>query len=348
MILFAVDQVAGAEYIFPLLEKWRKDEPQLKWKVYASPVSSAFLKKKEIPHEELPSVSTELVEAILNQNQFTRALLSTSQGSVLEREFLKALKSRKIPAFQLVDNWVNFRKRFEHSGEPSPIYPDRILTLDEAAKDTMIQEGIPSHLIEIVGQPYFEYQSKIYRTHPITTQARGTLLVTQPVSRFYEKRLGYDELSFTEAVLEAWKNLRWDWRDLALIVHPAENKEAYRNLLGRYSSEIAWISSENLNLKRDYALVLGMFSSLMVQSVMAGVPCASVQIGGVGEDLCFLSRNHYIPKLTTPQELEDFLRNSKKEPGKPTSASERFVKTFDGSCLRLEKLLLNQISEGVA
>ena len=347
MILFVVDQVAGAEYIYPLIRKWL-ESGKTDWRIVASPVSSAFLGRHEIPHEQIAEQDASQALGILDRFAFDRALVSTSIGSKLEREFVRELRRRLIPCSQLIDNWVNFSKRFERpsgGGEPERVYPDKILTLDDGAKRDMIREGIPEGLIEIVGQPYFEHQARVIRSEPRQTSFKA-LLVTQPVARFYGERLGYDEISFTQDCLDAWGASGHPWQNISLCVHPAEDIETYRSLLARYSPMIRLISSRELSLRRDYSLVLGMFSSLLVQALLAEVPCASVQIGRKEEDLCSLSRNGSIPRMEGREELVEFLSHPERIRDSNRGA-DAFGRAIEGSCRRLENFLLHDLRSDV-
>lgn len=340
MILFVVDQIAGAEYIYPLLLNWQQ-RGKKDWVVCASPVAASFFHSHNIPHNVIYQVNSNNIDELIERISPWRALLSASVDSLLEQTFIRALKKRKILCYQFIDLWVNYSRRFQViDGKQSYcLYPDKVLTLDEYAAQAMVEEGIPENLIEIIGQPYFEYQHANLKTSVRPKLPNLTLLITQPVSRYYGKQLGYDEEGFIRACLSNWQALEQDWRLLHVIVHPAEDKETYEKILKDYSEEIQIVVKEDFNL-RNYSLVLGMFSSLMVQSLMAGIPTASVQPGGTDQDQCFLSKCNYIPRLTKLDELYEFLKSFYFN-NKSNRAANLFARSFAGSCQRLEALLLN-------
>jgi len=342
MILFIVDQVAGAEYVFPLLNKWR-ETGNTSWKIMASEVSASFLKKRCINCEEMNTPSTFEVKKAIDKIIPDKAVLSSTGCSQLEQLFLLELKREKITTFSFVDSWVNYSRRF-HYGKGS-LYPDMILTIDEKAKQEMISEGIPGNIITIVGQPYFEY-CLAFDARRITPGRESVLLLTQPVSRFYEKRLGYDEKSFMQICLDVWGSLEKNWSKLSVLVHPAEDLETYREIVDAYSSDIPVVRGDDCRLS-EYSLVVGMFSSMMVRSLLAGIPTVSLQPGACGEDLNFLSRNGYIQRFTEPGDFHRFLRSYSRDPGHNENSMNKFRSILKDSCSRFERCILNSQSGGM-
>ena len=200
MILFVVDQIAGAEYIYPLLCRWN-DRAFVDWVVVSSSVSAKYLRERSIDCLELPNFEATDVGRILDEHHPVRAVLSSSGDSAMEDCFLVELKKRAVPSCQFIDNWVNYAVRYEKKnskGEIFRVYPDEILTIDDRAKKDMVDVNIPSDIIKIVGQPYFEHCLRS-RTVEATRVPGLTLLVTQPVSRHYGRSLGYDELQVLRA-----------------------------------------------------------------------------------------------------------------------------------------------------
>lgn len=335
MILFVVDQVAGAEYLLPYL----LDSTDSDWMIVASPASGRVLQEYKIPHLCIEDITTFSVRELLQDKKIFAALLSTSISSRLEREFLKELLAHSIPCAQLVDYWSNYKQRFNFAG--IVLYPDKIFTLDANAKNEMADEGIPEGCIEVVGQPFLEMQRKILvKWNESKAQNNTLLLITQPVSKYYLNELGYSEFSFLETAFHAWKKLNRDWAGLTVVVHPAEPIEKYQEIAGEYSSEICVQKGRHPEF-HNFARVLGMFSLLMMQSTLAEVPTASLQPGATGEDLCFLSRKSYIPKLRTVGEVVTFLTA-------PASAQaiQPLVELISGSNDRLREQILFLIEKG--
>lgn len=346
MIIFVVDQVAGAEYVFPLLNKWLRDNYK-EWTVIASSVSSSFLKQRSIPSVELILPSFNAVSDVIEEFKPAKAILSSSGNSLLEGLFLLKLKERKIPTYSFIDYWGNYSKRFQHNNDQmhfNQLYPDGILTIDKQAKEEMIIEKIPENIIKVIGQPYFEYCLESIK-NSIKAKGEGLiLLVTQPVSYYFEKRLGYDEKGFLNVFLDVWRSLEKDWSKINIVVHPAENCETYKSLTSKYSPDITILRGNDCHL-RDYSLVVGMFSSLMIQSVLAGINTISLQPGACGADMNFLSRYGYIERLTSGNSLHLFLMNYPIFPERKSKDVEGLKSSLKGSCKRFEKIILNDFVE---
>ena len=342
MILFVTDQIAGAEYIVPLLKKW-KSEGRVDWKVLSSAQSSICLTQSEISHVVLQGCTEAEAGKWIDQLLPDGALLSTSVDSLLEGIFRKELQSRQIPCAQLIDNWVNFSRRFqsvETEGKQILNFPDWILTLDVIAKERMVDEGLPEEKIKIIGQPYWEECIRKFRAMPPKSEPGLALMVTQPISRFYGKDLGYDEVDFVQCCLESWESLGYDLRRLHILVHPAESSHAYAELHKKNSGNITIIQNSEVRLTQ-YSLIVGMFSALLTQGLIAGVPTVSLQPGAIGKDQCFLSEIGLIQRFCSSQHFINYLREEWPFIGDISYQSDRIEKIVEGSLARLEDFLLN-------
>jgi len=343
MILFVVDQIAGAEYIAPLLRKWLL-QGRHDWMVLATSKSSACLNSSGIPHELLSSCTDKDVEDWLDRLSPDRALLSTSMPNDLEHLFVRALQSRAIPCAQLIDNWINLRGRFEFkelSGSIALLVPDCVLALDEHAKNILVGGGLPENRIEVIGQPHWEDCWRRALDSPITpVEPKLGLMVSQPISRFYGRQLGYDEKDFVRCCLESWDSVGLDSSRLHLLVHPAEDPNAYADLLDKAGKRVAILRGADVRLAR-YSLILGMSSSMLIQSLLEGVATVSVQPGAIGEDRCVASERVFIPRFLTSEDLARYLCAVWPSSASTSNSIEHIEKVVDGSLTRLEECLLN-------
>jgi len=341
MILFCVDQLAGAEYLLPLFKRWRKQQRQ-GWNVYAGPRSASILQSNRIPVAILSGNIADTACALIDNLRPSLILLSSSIDSEIEAVFRRLSRESGIKCAQFIDMWVNYEVRFRDlTGKPD--YPDFFLTLDNSAKQAMVGEGLPNERIVVIGQPYFEARlqelaSRAKRGDLVRGQT--TLLVTQPVSKYLGRRLGYDEVDFLDGILQAWKLIGADWTRLHVIVHPDENRNDYDRRLAPYSSAIQLIENNGLDLS-TYSLVIGMYSSLMIHAMLANVNTVSFQPGAIGSDACHLSAQGLVKRMTTVEELARFLakmNHSDLNTTNPRSAA--LVAAMMGSCDRLEHFLL--------
>lgn len=338
MILFVCDQVAGAEYIIPsILER---NIAPFKYEIVASPVSSVVFARYGVKHQVLECLDRETVGALLDRQAYRGAVLSTSIESLLERTFALELQCRGIPFAQLIDQWSNYKSRFIYNN--TLLYPNYILTLDSIAEKEMVAEGIPLHIIKIIGQPYLEFQTIKNKKNILIPKkmlnATRALLISQPISKYYQKTLGYTEYDFLETAFEAWKASGYDWSGLSIAVHPSEDKEKYLYLTDKYSKDIILQKNETKSDSElkiwDYTHVLGMFSLLMTQSALLGIPTASLQPNAIGRDFCFLSEKGYIPRLQQAEDCLNFLR------GSDVGAAGDLSNIINGSITRFTNFLL--------
>ena len=341
MILFVTDQVAGAEYIAPLLGKWKR-EGRRDWRVLASPASSACLDRNELEHQVLTDPTLELAAESVQRLSPDRAVVSTSVASALERSFVEVLTSRRIPCAQLVDNWVNYSRRFEFTrpdGSTSMLLPHRILTLDESAKQAMVAEGLPAHAIEIIGQPNWEFQWRSELERPVEARPGTALLITQPISQFFAKDLGYDELDFVRTFLESWRSFGFAWSMVDILVHPSESDAAYAPVFTALNATPRIVRGPDIRLG-EYSLIAGMFSSMLIQGLLERVPTISVQPAAVGADRCFLSEAGFVLRMLSGSDLTDFLAGGWAAGSESTSDGiRRLESVVDGSLERLEAFL---------
>ena len=342
MILFVTDQIAGAEYIAPLLRKW-KSEGRVDWKVLSSAQSSISLTHSEISHVVVKSCTEAEAGKWIDKLMPDCALVSTSVDSPLEAIFVKELQSRQIPCAQLIDNWVNFSRRFQSIETDSKLtlkFPDWILTLDAVAKQRMVKEGLPEEKIKIIGQPHWEECIRKFRDMPPKSEPGLALMVTQPISHFYGKGLGYDEVDFVQCCLESWESLGFDFRRLHMLVHPVESSNSYTELQIKHGRNITLLQNSEVRLTQ-YSLIVGMFSALLTQGLIAGVPTVSLQPGAIGEDRCFLSEIGLIQRFCSSQHFMNFLCKEWPIIGDISDQSNRIETIVEGSLLRLEDFLSN-------
>lgn len=340
MILFCVDQVAGAEYILPLVSRWRQ-RGFLDWRICATPRSYAFLQMQNVSAMLVTGDINETVDNIIETLRPQLAVMSSSTHSPFEATFRQRLRQADVRCVQFIDMWVNYVVRFQDvSGQLD--LPDVLLTLDDNARQAMVQEGLPEARIVVVGQPYFEarYQALQNETEVDASSGRA-LLVTQPISKYIGKQLGYDETDFLAGVLQAWRSSRHEWTQLDVIVHPEESRQHYRAVLDRYSSDINIVENTGLNLK-NYSLMIGMYSSMMIHAMLSQTRAVSFQPGAQGADACHLSAQGIIERFTQIDELANFLGRDLRDFRRQSASPTPLLSAIQGSCDRLENFLLNK------
>lgn len=339
MILFFAGQVGSAEYLAPLLDKW--DQEDGPYTLLATPEAAAVLRRAGVPHQSRMVWTRAELEAVIEHVSPRMALISASGTPV---EHIAVLAAREVGATtaQYVDYWGNYRRRFAKGDN---VWPHAVLAPDAESVAEMLAEGVPSAPIRVVGQPYMESRLAYYAATAPPSARPVALALTQPVARFYGRTLGYDEVDFMDLLLETWINCGGQGLGLEVLVHPAEDAALYRRFQ-RPGLDLS-VRQGDLGDIRAYRVVLGMFSSLLVHGVMAGIPTISVQPGDGVQDICVLSRRGYIPRTTTVSGLaHELMRCASNAPGFSTPGESGLTHSLQGSLDRLQTFIRMYTTDG--
>jgi len=321
--LFFVNEAGSAAYLAPLWRLWLESQSGGdRWCVVLGEGARSWIELHG--PEDLPLAD---IAAPLGREQlisFMTAwcpeyLVASATGFYLEAELVDFAKQAGIPSAQIVDSWYGYRSRFEIDGKL--VLPNRILLIDEHAFSEAISDNLPEACLRVVGQPAWD---KAYNYPP--AEQSSVLFVTQPVRRFYGKKLGYDEL-------DAW-NLLLDFRRqyperidrLILAQHPAGS------LLDSVELEDVEVCLDGSSALGKVGTVVGMFSSLMIDALLAGRSVLSLQPVFGSQDMSSLSRHRQIPRVGTVESLEKVF-------GKKPSGVSQLRTALQGSLKRLEMVL---------
>jgi hypothetical protein len=123
-------------------------------------------------------------------------------------------------------------------------------------------------------------------------------------------------------------------------VHPDENRQDYEKRLLPYASVIHIVDNRSLKLS-DYSLMIGMYSSLMIHAMLTHVDVVSFQPGAFGPDICHLSAQGLVKRMTSVEELAHFLAEMEAVGNRAAHhKSAALNAAIRGSCDRLENFLL--------
>jgi hypothetical protein len=210
----------------------------------------------------------------INKFNPTFVFCGTSYSSKIELDFISAAKEKKILTASFVDHWTSFLIRFENQGEL--IFPDRILVIDERAKDLAISEGLPEDRIFIFGNPYYDYlkQWKPLLTKKDFCKSIGISQVEKPLIVYAPDPLsnvggitkfGFDEI---EATRELTKFLKSRSLDLIFIFkpHPNQKMEKITNVSENMLTLDSEVDSNTLMYYSD--MVIGFFSNFLIEASM--------------------------------------------------------------------------------
>ncbi len=317
-ILFAVGQAGSAEYLIPLWRRWLAQEPKASWRVAASPaareriLSSGLRGVPFVADESNP----ETLARSLGDWKPELVLASASHASV-EATVIAFARRHSLPVMRFIDTWYGYRNRLDADGRLD--LPSKVFVINNNAIEQAIAEGLPREILEPVGQPAWEAVTPLP-----PADRRQVMFVSQPVERHYGKCLGYTEATSWKLIYETARHRPDLIEGLIFAPHPEDTMPPPK------PEGIIRIARRGRDALGDAGTVVGMFSSLMVDALLAGRPVVSLQPGAVGSNMCGALP---VPRATTAEELAAALI----APSNPT-AEWRVM--LNGSCDRLERALL--------
>ena len=253
-------------------------------------------------------------------------LLGTSVPDRLDTEwlevgFIAAAKTARIKTIAILDHWTRYKDRFLISGESDRyLFPDKICVLDQRAFNEMSNNGFPEERLVITGNPHWDSfgetknrlrsmnRESLRQRVQIKTTSRVLLFVSQPISSICRGAPEYTECTVLEELLIVL-NSTPELADVMLVikVHPRESKEELRAVLKRTDTAARFVvSSEDLfELAWASDFVVGMFSALLVELSLLGIPVVSYQPGSNPSAITFLGGNVKVTRA--PSELKEEL-----------------------------------------
>jgi len=269
-------------------------------------------------------------------------ITGTSANDCSEKLIWQAAATLGIPAFAVLDQWLNYGVRFSPSGvakssksqvlfSPDQL-PTKIFVMDEYAKRALRRAGIAQQRIVVSGQPYFDLLSRklkaisksqlklIRKKLGISPAARVVVFASEPLAQVYGgeqraiARLGYSEKTILPAVVSCLgKIVASEKIGLVLVVkiHPKEKLADFRKI------SRARIKGLTIKVVQDYStwdlipladVVSGMISMFLIESVLFQKPTLSIQLGRKGPDAFILAKRRVIKSATTPAALESSFR----------------------------------------
>jgi len=203
----------------------------------------------------------------------------TSYTSSVELEYIKAAKELSIYSFAFVDHWTNIRERFQRNGKE--YLPDKILVIDEKAKQLAIGNGIDEDKLIVFGNPYHNF---LKNWKPVLTKAelfqklglddlqkKIVLYAPDPLSNVDGiNTFGFDEIMATKILVKTIKELG-DKFYFLLNPHPNQNVEMLESLGGNEMRILP--AGTDVNMIIYYAdVVIGFFSSLLIEAGIINRP----------------------------------------------------------------------------
>ncbi len=323
-LLFVVAEIGAARFIEPLWRRWLATQNDFEWRVVAAAEMAAnYLLETDLANA-LPMLAParltdENLERRLGNWMPTAIVASAGDHYPLEAAAVALARDLAVPSAQYIDTWYNYRRRFEHSG--GLVYPDHILVIDDLARREAVGDGLPPERMVVVGQPAWEHSP------PLDWAPRDQVLfLGAPIRRDYGFSLGFDEETVWRVVLEAAEICPGKFRRLMYGSHPGQST------IISESVEPAVLVEDSMAALKQAGVVLGIFSSPMIDAYIGGRRVVSVQPNVGSRDYCPLSRHGRIARVGDARSLIEALDASFSEPSD-------FARALSGSTDRLEKWL---------
>lgn len=338
VLLFARDP-GGANVIMAMEEKlnetyqvllWGKDVAFQKFQTAGLPVQDIGKKIKEINLETVITFVKQLNPDIM--------LTGTSADDMTEKYMWKAGEKLGIPSFAILDQWTNYGLRFSKYGvneiakyeqeRQHEYLPDRILVMDEFAKEKMQEDGVSQDRILVTGQPYLEWfrqkvneidKKSIQEYHFSHTQGKGKLIVfaSEPITKTYGENSeywGYTEVTIFEHFHDILKDITEKGRfNVSVVVrpHPKEDIEIWKERL-KNTQYITYFLDNQTEYKLAIAsadLIVGMTSMFLLESALCGKEIVSLQIGLDRENSFILEKKGLVKSVLSKEEAQKHMQS---------------------------------------
>lgn len=336
-VLFASQDPGGTNVLIPIIRSLKE---KCIIDVWAKGSAVSIYRNKEIDFVNIEEIVTdcnrEAIKAILGEIKPDLVVTGTCVTDFFERNLWMAAREIGIHSVAILDSWCNYGLRFSgytfkdcdlYIPGSKPIYcPDRIFVMDEYSKLKMKKEGINPDCIDVVGQPFLQSLRGIYKnigqTEVDAYKKRITGQVEKKLIVFVSDHLsdsfapsgidywGYDEQSIFGCLYEAITNCRFENDKYAIIIrpHPKEKKGKWDNIIKKSQTqglqiEIDDTSTEELVIASS-DIVVGMWSIMLIEAVLAEKRILSVQIGAKRTAEFMLSDQGFLKPIYDREELQ--------------------------------------------
>jgi len=284
--LIVFSDPGGAKPCLSLAKKWQDSDELL----VCSDRQYAFFETFGIPVRQCRS---EDAHAIFEEFQPDSLYSGTSYTSRIELDFVCEAKKRGIHTASFVDHYTGFDVRFGTA--EARILPDEIHVLDEKAAALAREAGLPERRIRITGNPYHEFlgswrsrltKEQVFQKLEIPiSDAKIILFAPDPISNAGgAEKFGADEVAILKLFLES---LGEAGRPIQLLIkaHPNQSMEYLKSGLKNVPKnvELHLVPAEKDALLNDLIqqtdLVLGMFSSILLEAELLGKKSLGILVG---------------------------------------------------------------------
>jgi len=162
-ILFIIGDMGGFNFVSPIYAKLSQRGHHIT--VVLGQSLAGIFKNRKSARMDFQVLDARLFDSLFAFSKdsipYDVAFISGSRTSNLERRAIEAARRRGIYVYEAADTWSGFRKRYSDIEDGQlcndlRYLPDRVLVVDNRAREKAIEEGIPEGKIVITGNPHFE------------------------------------------------------------------------------------------------------------------------------------------------------------------------------------------------
>ncbi len=259
------------------------------------------------------------MESIIQEVQPHLVLTGTSTPGPRNRYLIEqtttiAAQRNGVPVVTVLDFWTEYLAKF--GGDIGfPVYPDRIALPDENAKKEMLAIGAPAGRLYVTGNPHFDQfprlaesftqqdKERVRRELGLRPDSHLLTFISQPIAERLGNRHGYTEKTVLLEVFKALQDINPKNATLLVKAHPNEKQEDLVQMTRQYNFPVLVDQKYDTTqavLASD--IVLGMFSTVLLDALCMGKPSLSIEPGLKGRD----------PLITNQLEITPHVYNAEK------------------------------------
>ena len=197
----------------------------------------------------------------------------------IELEFIKYGNYKNIYTLTFVDHWTNMALRFLSDNQM--VLPKLIYVIDENAKRQAEKEGIPSKLLMIMNNPYYQYLEKwipsksrlqFLKQLNLFSNSEFVLYAPEPFSTFgLERKYGFSEVDGLLLLSKLFFQIKGNEYLLVVKCHPNQDvqklKEAVNQLSAPWTDRILVYEEGDIKEFIYFSnYVIGHFSNSMIEA----------------------------------------------------------------------------------
>ena len=328
-LIFGFSDPGGANQIAAILHRLNngKDKKEVHFRILTD--ESGYKHNDLLPYLEIVESELDSLEKIILDFQPDEIFTTASLFSYIEHNLIRLANKHGINSLTFLDHWTGYYKKFCRDGEAH--FPDLILLNDDRAKEIAIEQGLPRERLHIVGNLFYEnlmsYTPSISRDElcnyfDIDINKKIILFISDSISeqnggyKVSMNKFGFNEISiFTSVLKEIHKiseSRKINPKDFVLLIklHPKEDLVKYDHLIANTPLEKCIVIQSSDVSNHDILYYsnfhVGMFSSMIIESIILGKKVLRVEINNSIGDLINID-NKYFKYIIKESDLRDGL-----------------------------------------